>query len=40
MRRGVTYDKSGDIDQFRWASRPGKEQENDNSAMVDQYSLQ
>ena len=39
-KKKVTYEKSGDFDEFRWASMPGKEQENDISAMTDQYCLQ
>ena len=39
-KKEVTYEKSGDFDEFRWASMPGKEQENHISAMTDQYCLQ
>ena len=33
-------EKVGEIYEFRWASMPGKEQENHISAMTDQYCLQ
>ena len=34
----ITFDKS--IDQLKWASMSGKEQENHISAMIDQYCIQ
>ena len=36
--REIAYDKSGDMDQYKWSSRPGKE-ENHISGIMDQYCL-